>query len=59
VQCSQCKEYGHTKVRCKQLPVDDYEAEGNAHGYDAPAVDDTAGTDAWGASTQGNDDGQW
>ena len=49
MQCSQCKEFGHTKVRCKQLPVEDDVGGGDEQNVHATGAPDSGETDAWGA----------
>ncbi|CEI67061.1 unnamed protein product [Fusarium venenatum] len=49
VQCSNCQEYGHTKVRCKAPPAE--EADGGGDGWGA--------NDSAAVQTVGGDDGGW
>lgn len=57
MQCNNCQEFGHTKVRCTQ-PIKDDEGFGRAHRADEPAVNAVGHSDShdagWGT---GNADG--
>lgn len=51
VQCSNCEEFGHTKVRCKLPPKDSEAFETHAYGdadEQPPQPDDGHGEDAGG-----------
>lgn len=54
VKCSNCQEFGHTKVRCKQPPAD--QPEGDYGGFDGNAGGDSGGGGDWGNG--GNGGGQ-
>lgn len=57
VQCSNCHEYGHTKVRCKQLPAETEDADTGDYGHT------DVGTDTWaggaGDDVAVQDNGGW
>lgn len=58
VQCSNCQQYGHTKVRCKEPVADeggfDAGGGGSGAGFDNPAPAEpafnTGGNDNWGST---------
>lgn len=56
VQCQNCQEYGHTKVRCKKPHVDEDDGA-NADGVGFDPVDATADVGAGGAGWDNNTGG--
>lgn len=60
VTCSNCKEKGHTKVRCKKpVPEEDqangYGGDAGGYGGDTGAADNAAGGDTWGSGGGGGE----
>lgn len=60
VKCSNCQEFGHTKVRCKQPPADQPDND-TGGGFDGNAGGDSGAGGGWnngGDSGNGGDYGQ-
>jgi hypothetical protein len=66
VQCSNCQEFGHTKVRCKLPPVESDNFDDGGFGASTGDGFDTGGNangdanwEAGGSGGQGGDSGGW